>query len=75
MDGLRSKSWQEFAQAGAPPLDFGFIICDDAIGEVSPVWPGKSMTARLLVLCGLTGVGVMAGWWYPSQQYATGGWR
>ena len=40
-----------------------------------PLWSGKPMTARLLVLGVLTGVGVTAGWWYPSQQYATGGWR
>lgn len=46
VDGLRSKSWQEFAQVGAPPLDFVFTVCDDAAGEVCLVWPGTPMTAH-----------------------------
>jgi arsenate reductase (thioredoxin) len=46
VDGLRSKSWQEFAQAGAPLLDFVFTVCDDAAGEVCPVWLGTPMTAH-----------------------------
>ncbi len=44
--GYRSKSWEEFAQPGAPELDFIFTVCDDAAGEACPVWPGKPMTAH-----------------------------
>jgi arsenate reductase len=43
---FRSKAWDEFAQPGAPPLDFIFTVCDNAAGEVCPIWPGRPMTAH-----------------------------
>jgi arsenate reductase len=44
--GMRSKNWEEFAQPGAPQVDFVFTVCDNAANEVCPVWPGQPMTAH-----------------------------
>ncbi len=46
VEGARSKGWDEFAELGAPVMDFVFTVCDDAAGETCPVWPGQPVTAH-----------------------------
>jgi arsenate reductase (thioredoxin) len=46
VDGVRSKAWDEFAEPGAPSMDFIFTVCDSAAGEACPVWPGQPATAH-----------------------------
>jgi len=56
-EGLRSKSWEEFAVPGAPQMHFVFTVCDSAANETCPIWPGQPMTAH---------------WGIPDPAAATG---
>jgi protein-tyrosine-phosphatase len=57
-DQMRSKSWDEFALPGAPSMDFIITVCDNAAGEVCPIWPGKPATAH---------------WGFPDPSQVSGG--
>ncbi len=57
VEGLRSKSWDEFAAPDSPPLDFVFTVCDSAAQEVSPMWPGQPMSAH----CGMVDPAAVGG--------------
>ena len=57
VEGLRSKSWNEFAPSGAPHMDYILTVCDQAAGEVCPIWPGHPVTAH---------------WGLPDPAAATG---
>ncbi len=67
-EGLRSKSWDEFAAPGAPQLDFVFTVCDDAAGEACPYWPGQPMTAHWGVADPAAAVGSDADKWLAFRQ-------
>ncbi|HEX4261280.1 MAG TPA: arsenate reductase ArsC, partial [Acetobacteraceae bacterium] len=61
-EGLRSKSWDEFASSGAPVMDFVFTVCDQAAAEPCPIWPGRPVTAHP----------VTAHWGVPDPAAASG---